>query len=262
MALATNGDELIVAVTAGAAFGGAVSAALEIGTGSGSFDLSTCAVTLCYPGSIVSVDGAGGDDTAFGDIDGPLATIQAGIDAAALANGDDVLVADGTYNELINFNGKAITVHSINGAAATTIDGGGAGSVVTCDNAEGPNTVFAGFTVTGGPGTEDGHEFFGRGMYNVGSSPTVTDCIFSENSAANGGGMNNFNISNPTVTNTGLCGNTPDQIIGTFTDGGGNFIGLYCPPPAALCPTDTNGDGVTNVLDLIDVLLQFGKACP
>ena len=31
---------------------------------------------------------------------------------------------------------------------------------------------------------------------------------------------------------------------------------------AAACPTDTNGDGVTNVLDLIDLLLAFGTACP
>ncbi len=28
------------------------------------------------------------------------------------------------------------------------------------------------------------------------------------------------------------------------------------------CPTDINGDGVTNVLDLIDLLLAFGAACP
>ncbi len=28
------------------------------------------------------------------------------------------------------------------------------------------------------------------------------------------------------------------------------------------CPQDINGDGVTNVLDLIDLLLAFGTACP
>ena len=50
-------------------------------------------------------------------------TIQAGIDAAS--NGDTVLVAPGTYVENIYFKGKAITVTSSGGAAATIIDGGG-----------------------------------------------------------------------------------------------------------------------------------------
>ena len=44
----------------------------------------------------------------------------------------------------------------------------------------------------------------------------------------------------------------------------GNSL-LYCPPPIPKpdpCPTDTNDDGVTNVLDLIQLLLAFGQACP
>ena len=28
------------------------------------------------------------------------------------------------------------------------------------------------------------------------------------------------------------------------------------------CPTDVNADGVTNVLDLIELLLAFGTVCP
>ncbi len=38
---------------------------------------------------------------------------------------------------------------------------------------------------------------------------------------------------------------------------------LYINPPDATCrPADINQDGVSNVLDLIDLLRAFGTACP
>lgn len=52
-------------------------------------------------------------------------------------------------------------------------------------------------------------------MYNDHSSPTVTNCTFSDNSAVGygGGGMyNNYSSSSPTVTNCILWDNSPDQI--------------------------------------------------
>ena len=99
-------------------------------------------------------------------------TIQSGIEAAN--NGDTVLVAPGTYNENINFNGKAITVTSSGGVAATTINGGNKPGLatVTFANGETRSSVISGFTITGGgdtifSGNSDG------GVYVGGGSPTI-----------------------------------------------------------------------------------------
>ena len=90
-------------------------------------------------------------------------TIQAGINAAT--NGDTILVAEATYYENINFNGKAITVASnfiMDGDTShisnTIIDGSqpddpDIGSVVTFDSGEDTTSVLNGFTITGGTGT-------------------------------------------------------------------------------------------------------------
>ncbi len=119
-------------------------------------------------------------------------TIQAAIDAAVA--GDVIVVASGTYSETINFRGKAITLRSSTGPLLTIIDGAGSsGSVVTAVSGEGPATVLEGFTITGGNALEGG------GMRNVGSSPTVRDCIFSGNNASDrGGGMYN-RAGSPTI---------------------------------------------------------------
>jgi parallel beta-helix repeat protein len=139
-------------------------------------------------------------------------TIQEGIDAAM--TGDTVLVAPGTYVENIDFLGKAITVQSSDGAATTVVDGDQSGSVAICQNGEGSDTVLDGFTLTNGTGTVDGTSQSGGGMYNLSTSPTVENCIFSNNSADYGGGMFN-DCSYATIVNCTFIEN-----VATYRGGG------------------------------------------
>ena len=99
-------------------------------------------------------------------------TIQEAIDAAS--DGYVVLVNNGAYKENINFSGKAITVRSINGAAATTIYRNALGSVVTFSSGETVLSVLDGFTITNGSGTLIGtDEAYGGGIYCNSTSPTI-----------------------------------------------------------------------------------------
>ena len=82
----------------------------------------------------------------------------------------------------------------------------------------------------------------GGGMYNRNEcNPTLTGCTFSNNSALyDGGGIFCDWGSSPTLTGTTVCGNTPDQIAGSYTDNVGNCITEIC---------DTDGDGVPDCID-------------
>ncbi len=127
----------------------------------------------------IYVDVANCPGPGSGSVRDPYCSIQTAIDNAV--DTDEIVVAPGTYFETINFMGKAVWLHSADGAEVTIIDGTGNFHVVQCVSGEGPETVLDGFTITGG-----------------------------------------------------------------------NADGLSSP----------DDDGVTNVLDLIQLLLAFGQACP
>jgi hypothetical protein len=148
-------------------------------------------------------------------------TIQACIDAA-VSGEDECVVAPGAYHETIDLLGKAVTVRSSAGADVTTIDATGiGGSVVICASGEGRDTVLEGFTITGGTGTDLGGGWMtGGGMYNEGSSPTVTHCVFTLNSAHVGGGMRNAS-GGARVTNCVFSDNTVVYSGGGIANSGG-----------------------------------------
>jgi len=138
---------------------------------------------------------------------GGYGSIQAAIDAAA--DGDIVIVSPGRYYENTNFRGRSITLRSTdpndpNTVAATIIDGSrppdpNLGSVVTFASGEDGNSVLDGFTIRGGTGSWllvcwrfKGLRWnrCGGGVvcYNL-SSPTITNNVFIDNSAGQGGGI-------------------------------------------------------------------------
>jgi parallel beta-helix repeat protein len=188
-----------------------------------------CAPALAYPTTIYVPD------------DYP--TIQEGIDAAM--NGDTVVVKPGTYHELIDFLGKAITVKSEQGAATTVIDGEGLeGSIVSFKNGESFDSVLQGFTLTNGIGTAGYYYAYGGGIYCNDASPVICDNIIINNGedwgpgfGTYGGGiycngfptiLNNLIIGNEGSYGAGIyCGGTYSQIITNNTIVGNSGCGIY-----------------------------------
>lgn len=153
-------------------------------------------------------------------------TIQSAIQAAR--PGDTVLVADGVYtglgNKDLNFGGKAITVKSANGPE---------NCIINCQatpqnpfrgvqfvNGETAASVLDGFTITNGatlPGAIS-DMFNGAAIILTGSSPTIRNCIMTNNHAGCWGGAVCCTNSSPTIINCTISNNFSDD------DGGGLFI--------------------------------------
>ncbi len=118
-------------------------------------------------------------------------TIQSAIDAAT--DGDEIVLAMGTYPEQIDFTGKAITVRSVDPTlpevvATTVIDAGGKGTAVALRTGEGPSAVLDGITITGGFGDSGDAGVNGGGLHVMGTAPTVSRCVFTGNTSGYGGG--------------------------------------------------------------------------
>lgn len=150
-------------------------------------------------------------------------TIQSGIDIAE--NGDTILVANGVYkgngNVNIDFKGKQITVKSQNGPEST---------IINClrtpntrgfifQNHETNDAVLDGFTIRNGVHDQGG------GIYCNDASPTIKNCVITENRAVakqfhaqGGGGIYCFNSDSIIIA----CKITNNQAESTF--GAGVFL--------------------------------------
>ncbi len=138
-----------------------------------------------------------------GSVERPFDAIQEAIDDAV--NGDEVVIADGTYtgdgNRDLDFGGKAIMVGSSSGSRdACVIDCAGTeaephrGFYFHCG--EGASAILAGVTITNGYVTtsSDGSPA-GGAIFAWNSSPTVVNCRMVGNCAAAGAAVACFDSS-------------------------------------------------------------------
>jgi hypothetical protein len=123
------------------------------------------------------------------NVPGDYPTIQAAINAAN--NGDEVVIADGTYtgvgNRDLDFNGKAITVRSVNGPDTVIVDVestvGSRGFYF--HTGETSAAVLEGVTIRRGSA-----DYGGGIRISLGAAPTIRNCIVSDSVAQQGGGIN------------------------------------------------------------------------
>ena len=209
----------------------------------------------CLAPSAFYVDLSGDDNwdglaPAWDGEHGPKATIQAAMDACHPHEGDEVIVANGVYcgngNRDLDFHGKAITVRSASGDPAwCVIDSQGTEEEPhrgfhfhSCETAD---SALEGVSIRGGCASDGG------GVYCHGSSPRLTDCTISGNTAigdaARGGGVYCGWCSSPILDDCTIIQNTTDE------DGGGVHCLDYSSPMLTRCTITQNaadyGGGVT-----------------
>ena len=115
------------------------------------------------------------------------------------------------------------------------------------------------------------------------SEPVIENCTFTDNIAQFGGGLdfaadsipeisnsdisgNGANIrggaifvgcdcSSPNISNTTICWNVPEHIVGGWNDNGGNEV-------CTVCEADITRDGIVDVMDILDIINAWGPgAC-
>ena len=163
-------------------------------------------------------------------------------------------------------------------------DADGSGSCYLTDNVDGNSDVDGGTTTLTSPimdATGDPTLSYSRWFHNSFGGGAFEDTFVVE--VSDNGGLSWINLetvgpSGPEVSGgwfpkefaladvPGLLLNTQFQVrfiasdlgAGSVVEAGVDAVKLFRLGCAATCPTDVNGDGSTNVLDLIDLLLCFG----
>ena len=165
---------------------------------------------------------------------GDATTIQAGIDS--VTHGDTVVVSDGVYtgegNRAIDFGGRqGVILRSENGPQFTIIDCAGSAEeprrALTFANDEDSTFIIDGFTIRGGYGPDYSATSSGGAMLFDNSSPTVKNCVFTNNSAALGGALFGYR-ADPRLINCTFADNSATQGAAAFLYASSSAIFANC----------------------------------
>ncbi len=134
--------------------------------------------------------------------------------------GTSVTTSDNCYHVIIT-----------DGLASTAVIDG----VTICDgNANGTSTLsYSGQTY---------NQTYGGGIYNIASSPTISNVTFLNNIASDGGGIYNNSSSNPTLNNLNIISNSASNGGGIYTNNSLSLVNCN----VLFNSASTNGGGIYN----------------
>jgi predicted outer membrane repeat protein len=136
----------------------------------------------------------------------------------------------------------------------TTLDGMSTNYNVVTGNGTDSSAILEGFTITGGNASGDGIDYipnddtyFGGGLIADGGSPTISDCIFTNNTALGGGAVYAANGATPELINCTFSNNSTTGTTNYGIGGGGAILDVTASPNIVDCQfLDNTGDAAVN----------------